>query len=159
MLKLVARLVLALSGIACCTEAMAQVIVKDPWVRGTIEGQTATGAYMTLTSVRSVVLVSVSSGSASHAAVHEMRMHGNMMTMRSVDRLAVPAGQAVALDEGHYHVMLEGLKGPLKAGGKVGLDLTFVDSSGARQVVRVSAEVRGLAGREPGTMHSQMGHE
>src|SRR6202030_4676189 len=62
--------------------AMADVTVVDPWVRGTVEGQTSTVAYMTLKSDTAVRLVSVSSPAAARCSVHETTISGNLMKMR-----------------------------------------------------------------------------
>jgi hypothetical protein len=150
---------LFLSSLGCIAPAMAQVVVTEPWVRGTVEEQTSTGAYMTIKSQRDVTLVGASSDVAGRATIHEMHMHGDMMTMRPVERLPIAAGHPVALDEGHYHVMLDDLKRRLNAGDKVGLDLQFLDANGGKEVVHVSASVRALGGPDSMHMHSGMGHE
>jgi len=121
--------------------AMADVTVADPWVRGTVEGQTSTVAYMTLKSDTAVRLVSVSSPAAGRCSVHEMTISGNLMKMRTLESLPIPAGGTVALEEGHDHLMLEQLGHPLKEGDTVRLTLTLVDSSGKRQTVDVLAPV------------------
>jgi copper(I)-binding protein len=124
--------------------AAAQVVISEPWVRGTVEGQTSTVAYMTLKSGVATRLVSVTSPLAARCTVHEMTMDGNLMRMRALDALQIPAGATVRLEEGHDHLMLEGLKRPIKAGETVSLTLQFVDSKGARQTVKVQAPVRAL---------------
>jgi copper(I)-binding protein len=86
-------------------------------------------------------------------------MHGDMMMMRPVERLPIQAGHSVALDEGHYHVMLDDLKRRLNAGDKVGLDLQFLDANGGKEVVHVLAPVRELGAQDSMHMHSDMGHE
>ncbi len=159
MLKPALRTLLVLSLLDCIAPAMAQVVVTEPWVRGTVEGQTSTGAYMTLSSPHDVTLIGASSDVAGHASVHEMMMHGDMMMMRPVERLPIQAGHALVLDEGHYHVMLDGLKRRLNVGDKVSLDLQFLDTNGAKQVVHVVARVRELTAHDSPSMHSGMGHE
>lgn len=64
-----------------------------------------------------------------------------MMTMRPVDRIAVPAGGTVALEPGGYHVMLLDLAAPLQIGAELRVTLVFEQ---AGEVV-VTAEVRGDA--------------
>jgi len=135
--------------IACARAAQAQVTVLDPWVRGTVEGQTSTGAYMTLRSNADARLVAVTSPVAARCSVHEMTMSGNLMRMRTLESLSIAAGGTVTLEEGHDHVMLEGLTRPLKQGDTVRLTLTFVDSSGKRQVLDVQGPVRPLGAPAP----------
>jgi hypothetical protein len=63
------------------------------------------------------------------------------MTMKRVTSVAVPAGGEVTFKPGSYHVMLIGLKKPLKAGDTVELHLRF-EKAGA---IDVSAPVRATA--------------
>jgi copper(I)-binding protein len=133
--------------------AMAEVTVADPWVRGTVEGQTSTVAYMTLKSDTAVRLVSVSSPAAAHCSVHETTISGDLMKMRTLEALPIPAGAAVVLEQGHDHLMLEGLVHPLKEGDTVRLTLTLVDSGGKRQTVDVSAPVVPLGAAHGGLPH------
>jgi copper(I)-binding protein len=159
MLKSVVRILLVLSLLDCVAPAMAQVVVTEPWIRGTVEGQTSTGAYMTLSSAHDVTLIGASSEVAGHASIHEMSMHGNMMMMRPVERLPIRAGRPFVLEEGHYHLMLEDLKRRLSVGDNVGLDLQFLDANGAKRVVHVVARVRELTAHGSPQVHSGMGHE
>lgn len=133
--------------------AMADVTVVDPWVRGTVEGQTSTVAYMTLKSDTAVRLVSVSSPAAARCSVHETTISGNLMKMRALEALPIPAGGSVVLEQGHDHLMLEGLVHPLKEGDTVRLTLTLVDSSGRRQTVDVGAPVVPLGSTHGGLPH------
>jgi hypothetical protein len=145
-------IVLAVS-IGCCRVAIAEVTVLDPWVRGTVEGQTSTAAYMTLRSDTGARLVSATSPVAARCSVHEMKMDGNLMRMRMLDFLPVPPGGATDLKEGGSHLMLEGLTRPLKEGDTVRLALTFVDAAGKRQAVDVQAPVVPLGASRSGAPH------
>lgn len=138
--------------------AVAQVVVTDPWVRATVEGQTSSGAYMTITSDHDLSLVGASSTVAGHVMIHEMRNHNGMMMMMPVERLPLPAGKAVALAPGHYHVMLEGLTRRIRVGDTVPLKLRLLDAHGVEQTVEVNAPVRALATEAAAPM-SGMGHE
>ena len=124
--------------------AGSTVVVTRPWVRATVEGQTATAAYMTLASDRDLVLVAVSSPVAGRAAIHEMQMRDGRMTMRPVPRLTLGAGRPVSLRQGHFHVMLEAIKRQLKAGETVRLTLRLTGTNGAQELVEVTAPVRAL---------------
>lgn len=135
------RLLLA-SALFTVLAAEAQVQVADPWVRATVAPQQATGAFMQLTSARPAKVVAASSPLAAVAEIHEMKMDGGVMRMRAVEALALPAGQAVALKPGGYHVMLMGLKAPIPAGERVPLTLTVEGEDGRRSVVEVSAVAR-----------------
>ena len=125
--------------------AVAQVTVKDPWVRGTVAEQKATGAFMALTAAADSKLVGAASPLAGTVEIHEMAMDQNVMKMRPVAALALPAGRTVELKPGGYHVMLMDLKAPLKAGDAVLLTLTVENAAGKRSNVEVQAQVRALA--------------
>jgi periplasmic copper chaperone A len=128
------------------TAAQAQgITVSGAWVRGTVQGQTATGAYMQLRSADGATLLGADSPAAGIVEIHEMRMEGNTMRMRGVDKLELPAGQAVELKPGGYHVMLMDLKAPLKKGDTVPIKLKVRSKSGQTQDVEVKAEVRDVA--------------
>jgi copper(I)-binding protein len=134
---------LALATLALATHA--QTTVKDAWVRGTVPQQQASGAFMRITSAQGGRLVAVSSPVAGVAEVHEMKMaEGGVMKMAAVPALELPAGQAVELKPGGYHVMLMGLKQQLKAGDSVPLTLTIEGKDGKKEALQVNAAVKPL---------------
>jgi periplasmic copper chaperone A len=104
--------------------------VEGAWVRSAVAGQSGTGAFMTLTAREPMQLVGVASPVAAIAQVHEMKMEGDVMHMRPVAKLELPAGKPVELKPSGYHVMLQDLKQPLVAGSTVPLTLTFRDAKG-----------------------------
>ena len=136
---------------AAAAPAPAIVSAEDAWVRGTVEGQTGSGAYMRLTAREDAQLIGASSPVAAHVEIHEMRTVNGMMTMRRVDRLALPAHVAVALDH-DYHVMFIGLKHQLLPQQVVPITLQIVDGAGRRHAVQIQAPVRALnsVGTAPG---------
>ncbi|QQP94694.1 copper chaperone PCu(A)C [Lysobacter enzymogenes] len=138
-------LLLAAALLCAAPAASAQVKVEAPWVRATVAQQPATGAFMRLTAARELRLVDARSPAAEHVEVHEMAMQGQTMRMRQIAALALPKDRAVALAPGGYHLMLIGLKQPLRAGAKVSLTLVFEDAAGKRSEQDVQAEVRPLA--------------
>jgi periplasmic copper chaperone A len=151
-MKIVRSLVL-FTALAAAPAALAQVAVMDPWVRGTVAAQKATGAFMQLKSASDVALVGVSSPAAGIAEIHEMKMDGGVMRMAAVPRLDLPAGRIVDLKPGGFHVMLMDLKAPIKDGDKVPVTLTFQDKAGARFTTDVQAPVRALAAAGPHPKH------
>ncbi|MEP6505572.1 MAG: copper chaperone PCu(A)C [Betaproteobacteria bacterium] len=132
----------AVSLLACACAAHAQVVVDKPWVRTTVAQQTTSGAFMTVTSARGGKLVEASSPIATSVEVHEMKMDGDMMKMRAVDALPLPAGKPVELKAGAFHMMLMGLKAPVKAGDVVPIRLVVEDAKGKRETVDVKATAR-----------------
>lgn len=98
--------------------------------RPTPVGRQMTGCYLALTAAADDRLTAVESPAANLVQIHESRMEGGMMMMRELrDGLALPAGQAVALEPGGNHLMLLGVKEPLVAGDTVALTLTFASSA------------------------------
>jgi len=140
-MNVVSRFALA-ALLAAAAAAHAQVAVDKPWVRTTVAQQTTTGAFMTITSTGGGKLVAASSPIATSVEVHEMKMDGDMMRMRPVDALPLPAGRPVALKAGAFHMMLMGLKAPVKAGDVVPIRLVVEDAKGKRETVDVQAVAR-----------------
>jgi copper(I)-binding protein len=102
--------------------------IGHPWARATPPSAPAGGGYLTITNkgTESDRLVSAKSPAAGAVQVHEMKMEGNVMRMREVDGgLAIPPGATVALAPGGLHLMMMGLKEPLKQGEKVPATLVF----------------------------------
>lgn len=130
--------------------ALAQVTISDPWVRGTVAQQKATGAFMKLTAAEAARLVAVSTPAAGIAEFHAMKLEGGVMKMRRVDGIALPAGRVVELKPGGHHVMMMDLKAPMTAGSTVALTLTIETGDGVRSTLEVRAPVRALTGGAAG---------
>ena len=138
-------LIASLISLACLsTTALAQVTVKDAWVRATVPAQMATGAFMQLQAAQATRLVAARSPVAGVVEIHEMTMVDNVMRMRAVPGLDLPAGKAVELKPGGYHVMLMDLKGPVKEGDVVPVSLVVEGKDGLRQTVEIKATARAL---------------
>jgi copper(I)-binding protein len=143
--------------LAVAGPALAQVTVTAPWVRATVAMQPSTGAFMQLKSPKAVKLVSVTTPVAGIVEVHEMVMDGQVMRMRGVQALELPANKTVELKPGGYHVMLMDLKGQVKAGDTVPMTLVFEDADQKRETVQVKATVKPLGGVAP--MEDHGGHQ
>jgi periplasmic copper chaperone A len=133
-----------LSLLAACASAQ-EVAVSHAWVRATVPGQRATGAFMELTSSSGAVLLAAASPVAEVVELHEMLMEGSTMRMRALARLELPAGRKVELRPGGYHVMLMDLRRTLKPGETVPITLTLEGTGARRTSIEVKAEVRDLA--------------
>jgi copper(I)-binding protein len=136
----------------CAVSAFAQnVTVTDAWARATVQGQKATGAFMKITAKDNAKLVGVSSPVAGIAEIHEMKMDKDVMKMAALPNgLDLPAGKAVELKPGSYHVMLMDLKAPLTKDTAVPLTLTLQDAKG----VKSNVELKVLVGMQPPMMQS-----
>jgi hypothetical protein len=132
-----------------CATGFAQeptVRVTNAWVRSTVPGQQASAAFMTLTASKDTQLVALSTPVAGVAVVHEMRLENQVMHMRAIaGGLALPAGQAVALQPGGLHMMLMDLKTTLSPGTRVALTLVLQDARHAKSQLRIEVPVRASA--------------
>jgi len=117
------------------------VKVEGAWARASVQGQSGTGAFMTLTATEALNLVGVSSPVAGVAEIHEMKLEGDVMKMRALPALALPAGKTVELRPGGFHVMLMALRAPLKPDSQVPLTLMFRDAKGQQSRLEISVPV------------------
>jgi copper(I)-binding protein len=151
-MKFSKHLIAAALTTVCIVSAYAQnVTVTDAWARATVQGQKATGAFMKITAKNDVKLVGVSSPVAGVAEIHEMKMDKDVMKMAALPNgLDLPAGKAVELKPGSYHVMLMDLKAPLAKDTTVPLTLTLQDAKG----VKSNVELKLWVGMQPPAMPS-----
>jgi copper(I)-binding protein len=136
----------AIAALFIALPAAAQVTVTDAWVRGTVAGQMATGAFMKLQSAKDARLLEAASPVAGVVEIHEMALENNVMRMRAVPALPLPAGRMVELKPGGYHVMLMDLKQQMKEGEVVPVTLV-VETAGKRETIEVKAPVRAPTAR------------
>lgn len=139
---------------------VSSVTVAGAWVRATVAGQQATGGFMDLTATQALTLVGFESGVAAQAELHEMAMDGDVMRMRAIDSLPLPAGQTVSLKPGAHHLMLMGLKKPLSAGQNVSLTLLLKGEDGKvhKQTVKVPVKAQAPMMGGGGGMHQHDHH-
>ncbi len=141
----------SLRSIACTAALLAagsvfaQTTVTDGWVRGMVAPQRATGAFLKITSPQGGKLVAVSTPVARTAEVHEMVMQDNVMAMRAIESLELPAGKTVELKPGGHHLMLMGIEQPLQPGATVPVTLTVEGKDGKRETLQLTLPVKPLA--------------
>jgi hypothetical protein len=89
-------------------------------------------------SARGLSLVSAKAGFAATTELHKMEMQNELMRMRKVDLIAVPAGESTKLDSSTgYHLMFIGLNDDVKEGSRVPVTLQFSDSTEKTVLVAV----------------------
>lgn len=105
--------------------------VQDPWVRVTFGQSKVTAGYMTLLdqSGKGASLVGLEMGDGMKAEIHETVADGAMVKMRMVKAIEIPAGGKAELTPAGGHIMIMGLKGPLKVGDTLPMKLKFADGS------------------------------
>lgn len=150
------RTLLAAAAAIVALPAVAQdtrvggITIGAPWTRAA--GANANGAgFMTLRNggPEPDRLISAASPAARVVELHTHIREGDVMRMRPVQDIPVPAGQAVELRPGGLHIMLIGLTAPLQVGSRVPLTLRF-ERAGE---VRVELAVQAAGARGPGHMH------
>ena len=104
---------------------------------------------MQITSAQDAQLVAASSPVAGVVEVHEMTMEKDVMKMRAMKGLDLPAGKSVELKPGGYHVMLMDLKQQMKEGDTVPLTLVIEGTDKKRSTIEVKAPVKPLAAAAP----------
>lgn len=126
---------------AAATEAAAPATVAlsvaDAWANPTPGGVNVSAGYLTITNDTETAdrLVSASSPRASSVEVHEMTMDGGVMRMRHMQGgIAIPAGGAVMLAPGGYHLMFMGVTQPFAEGEEIPVQLTF-ETAGVKDIV------------------------
>lgn len=129
--RFLSLLVLAM-GVSLAVKAL-----PGGWVRY-VPGAATVGVYLTLENPapRMVKLIGAESPLAGRVSFHILHMHpmGNQMVMHMhpVGYFEIPSNGRLALKPGGRHLMLEGLKRPLKLGEKIPLLLRFSDGSTLR---------------------------
>ena len=143
--KILAQTIAAVSiATAMSCTAHAQVAIKDAWVRATVGPQKVTGAFMQITAAQDGKLVSVQSGAAKKVELHTMEMDKDIMRMREIESLDLPAGKAVELKPGSYHIMLIDLIKPVKEGDTVAITLVIENKDKKRENIEVKATAKSL---------------
>ena len=129
---------------------LKSLTIVNPNARATPPGARTGGAYLTIENrgKDNDQLIRAASPVADSTELHTMRMEGDVMRMRAVTSIGIPAGATMSLAPGGYHVMFIGLKKPLVAGQSVPLKLTFA-KAGTVDVEVTVAPLDGAASPPP----------
>lgn len=130
-----------MAGMAQAQSAkVGSVQIENAYTRSTVPGQMAAGGFMKIENKGAVdQLISASSPVAGEVQLHEMAMEGNVMKMRQVKEVVVPAGGAVELKPGGMHLMFINIKAPLTAGETVPVKLKFAKAGEVEVKMPVNA--------------------
>ncbi len=141
---------LSITTICLAAEAPAVTITKA-WSPATPPGAETGAAYFTISNNGATVdaILGAKSAVATDASVHEMKMAGGMMQMRAAPNLALAPKTTVTFSPHGYHVMLTGLKKPLKEGDHFKLALQL-QHAGA---IEVDVTVQGLGASQFNASH------
>lgn len=116
--------------------------ISHAWASATVPGQQVGAAYMVLQSPIDASLTEVVSPMADSVEIHKMTMNNGVMEMRMLEMLPLPAGKAVKLEPGGFHLMLFDLKKPLKTGEALDLTLRVKDGAGRTHTQGVRVPIR-----------------
>lgn len=113
---------------ASVARAADRMVVEGAWTRATPPSAKTAAGYLILRNMGNSDdrLARIESPVAETIEVHSMTMEGGIMRMRRLDApLAIPARGEVRLDPGGLHLMMMGMKTPLREGERIKLDLVF----------------------------------
>lgn len=102
--------------------------IDQPWTRATPPTAKAGGGFVTITNKGATAdrLVAARSAASDKVELHEMKMDGNVMRMRELEKgVEIPPGATVMLKPGGYHIMFMELKAPFAKDAKVPVTLVF----------------------------------
>jgi len=120
------------------------ITIGHPYARATAPGQPAGGGFLKLDNGGAADrLLSASADVANSVELHSMKMDGDVMQMRQVEAIDLPAGKTVELKPGGLHIMFIGLKAPLKKGDSFPLKLKF--EKAGEVTVQVNVEAPGAS--------------
>ena len=121
--------------------AQTTVKVEGAWARPTVQGQAAGGGFLKITGGAAAdKLVSASAGVSKTVELHTMVMEGDVMRMREIGAIDVPAGKTVELKPGGLHVMFIGIRMPLKNGDSFPLTLRFEKAGEVKVEMKVMTQ-------------------
>lgn len=125
----------------------ADLRIVDPYARPTVANQPTGAAFLTIENQGGSAdkLIAASSPVAKSVEIHTMSMEGNVMKMRAVPGIDLPPSAKITMQPGRgYHLMLFGLRQPLKAGDTFPMTLTF--EKAGKTEVNVTVENKGTTG-------------
>jgi len=142
---------------AACTAAVVHahdyklgaLTVEHPTARFTVAGQKAGGGFLSIDNRGAADrLVGASAPVSERVELHTMRMDGDVMRMRRVDAIDVPANGRLDMGPGGNHLMFMGLKAPLKVGDSFPMKLRFQKAGEMTVDVQVEAPAPGREGQK-----------
>lgn len=152
-----AALILAAAAVSADEYTLQDLTIDHPWARASAGPAPNGAAYLTVRNGGAADrLVAIAGDVAEHVELHSHRMDGTVMQMRSVEAVDVPAGGSATLQPGGLHIMLIGLKRPLKEGERFPLVLTF--EKAGEVTVEVKVEGIGSMGPQGTAGHGGMHH-
>lgn len=133
----------------------AGITVDGAWARASVGAMPDGVAYVHIVNTGGAAdrLLGLSTPVAAKAELHETKTSNGMMTMRPVGPLPVAPAESIEFMPGGLHIMLVGLKHPLKQGETFPLTLSFEHAGAVQATVTVArANAMGMGGMDQGAM-------
>jgi copper(I)-binding protein len=153
LLSLIAVAAALASPVCAADYKLGPLEIDQPWARATAPTAKTGGGFVTITNKGTTPdrLIAVRSAASDKVEVHEMKMDGNVMRMRELDKgLEIPPGTTVTLKPGGFHIMFMELKAPFAKDAKVPATLVF-EKAGS---IDVDLLVQAMGAQPPG-QHKQ----
>jgi copper(I)-binding protein len=136
--------------------------IEQAQARASVGNQSNGAAFLTIENQGKTddVLQSVAAPVAGKVEIHTMTMEGDVMKMRAVERLDIKAGEKIEMKPGQgYHIMLMGLKKPLKAGESFPMQLSFRKAGKVQLTVTVMEAGAATKSNQDEQMHQHHHHQ
>ncbi|MGB7292418.1 MAG: copper chaperone PCu(A)C [Thermodesulfobacteriota bacterium] len=143
-LKLIITFSLAIKFVAA-SNAGAQIVVSDAWIRELPPGPSVTAGYMVIENLgnNDDKLTGINASFAGHAGIHTTQIDNNGIARTNmIQELVIPAGKKVVLEPGATHIMLTGITEPIKKDDTIKLELMF-ERAGRKEIY---VKVKDLSG-------------
>ena len=126
----------------------SEITIRDGWVQEAPPSQKITAAYMVIENhgKADIALKLATSPVVDVIELHKMELIDGFMKMRKVESINIPSGGEVELKPGGYHLMVIGLKHPLKEGDSVSISFEF--SNGRQQSIEIPVKPRSAMMKE-----------
>jgi copper(I)-binding protein len=128
---------------------LGNIEIGHPWSRATPPTAQAAGGFLAITNKGTTPdrLIAVRSAASDKVEIHEMKMDGNVMRMRELEKgLEIPPGGTVELKPGGFHIMFMGLKAPFATDARVPVTLVF-EKAGS---IDIALTVQAMGAPPPG---------
>ena len=144
----------ASSPVHAQTSGSNTIIIEHPWARATPAGAKTAAAYVTLinTGPSADRLLGATSPVTDKIQFHKESEENGVARMRELQTVEVAAGAKVSFKPGDMHMMMVGLKQPLKEGQTIPLALRFEKAGN----IDVTASVAKVGAMQPGDMDGMM---
>jgi len=122
----------------------SDISVEGAWLRLPPPVADTAAGYMTLRNNgdHAIEITGIKTAAATNPEFHSMEMNGDMMQMKKMEKVIVPAHSGISFNPNGNHLMLIGLTGQLKTGEHIMMTLTTSED----ETIMVHAEVRDMRG-------------